>query len=84
MIASLASDIETNEAFPARETNPEDFDKLEGYNPKRPKVDMPKWRIWRAPQTCLLFAAPMVLLISMTDTWRGVPIYNNNTERFPA
>ena len=34
--------METNEAFPARETNPADFDKLEGYNPKRPKVDAPK------------------------------------------
>ena len=39
----IASDIETNEAFPARETNPVDFDKLERYNPKRPKVDSPKW-----------------------------------------
>ena len=38
----MASDIETNEAFPARETNPADFDKLEGYNPKRPKVVAPK------------------------------------------
>ena len=28
-----------NEAFPAREINPTDFDKLEAYNPKRPKVD---------------------------------------------
>ena len=34
----IASDIETSEAFPARERNPADFDKLEGYNPKRPKV----------------------------------------------
>ena len=38
----IASDIESNEAFPARETNPADFDKLEGYNPKRPKVVAPK------------------------------------------
>ena len=30
----IASDIETNEAFLARETNPAVFDKLEGYNPK--------------------------------------------------
>ena len=26
--------METNEAFPAREANPADFAKLEGYNPK--------------------------------------------------
>ena len=26
--------MKTNEAFPARETNPVDFAKLEGYNPK--------------------------------------------------
>ena len=38
----LASDIETNEAFPARETKRADFDKLEGYKPKKPKVDAPK------------------------------------------
>ena len=30
----IASYIETNEAFPARETDPEDFVNLEGYNPK--------------------------------------------------
>ena len=39
----IASDIETNEAFPARETNLLDFNKLEGSNPKRPKVVAPKW-----------------------------------------
>ena len=32
-----------NEAFPAREINPTDFDKLEAYNPKRLKVDALKW-----------------------------------------
>ena len=32
----IAVDIETNEAFPDRETNPTDFDKLEGYNSNRP------------------------------------------------
>ena len=31
----IASDIETNEAFQAGETTPADFDKLEGYNPKK-------------------------------------------------
>ena len=30
----MAADIETNEAFPDRKTNPADFDKLEGCNPK--------------------------------------------------
>ena len=30
------------EVFPDRETNPEDFDKLEGYNPKRPRNTAPK------------------------------------------
>ena len=35
-------DIETNEAFPDRETNPTDFDKLEGYNPNRPRICSPK------------------------------------------
>ena len=40
----IAEDIESNEAFQARETNPADFDKLEGYNPKRPKeTHAPKW-----------------------------------------
>ena len=34
----MAADIETNEAFPDRETNPTDFDKLEGYNPNRPRI----------------------------------------------
>ena len=29
----IASDIETNEAFPARKTNLLDFDKHEAYNP---------------------------------------------------
>ena len=28
----------TNEAFPATKTNPADFDEIEGYSPKRPKV----------------------------------------------
>ena len=28
----IASDIQTNETFPARETNPTDYDKLEGNN----------------------------------------------------
>ena len=27
----------------SRETKPADFDKLKGYNPKRPNVDEPKW-----------------------------------------
>ena len=40
----IASDIETSEAFPARKTNLVDFDKLEGYNPKRPKVVAPEWQ----------------------------------------
>ena len=39
----IASDIETNEAFPARKTNVVDFDKFEGYDPKRPKVVAPEW-----------------------------------------
>ena len=34
----IGADKETNEAFPDRETNPTDFDKLEGYNPKRPRT----------------------------------------------
>ena len=38
----LAVDIETNEAFPDRETNPTDFDKLEGYNPNRPRICSPR------------------------------------------
>ena len=38
----INSDIETNEAFPDRETNPTDFDKLEGYNPNRPRICSPK------------------------------------------
>ena len=38
----ITADIETNEAFPDRETNPTDFDKLEGYNPKRPRTCSPK------------------------------------------
>ena len=38
----IAADIETNEAFPDRETNPTDFDKLEGYYPKRPRTCSPK------------------------------------------
>ena len=29
-----APNVETNEAFPARETNPADFGKLERYSPK--------------------------------------------------
>ena len=35
--------METNEAFPAREMNPADFDKLERYNPKRLKWLAQKW-----------------------------------------
>ena len=35
--------LETNEAFPDRETNPTDLDKLEGYNPKRPRNSAPKY-----------------------------------------
>ena len=35
--------MKTNEAFPARETNPVDFAKLEGYNQKLPKLLAPKW-----------------------------------------
>ena len=38
----IAADIETNEAFPDRETNPTNFGKLEGYNPKRPRTCSPK------------------------------------------
>ena len=38
----IAADIETNEAFPDRQTNPTDFDKLEGYNPNRPRICSPK------------------------------------------
>ena len=38
----IAADIETNEAFPDRETNPTDFDNLEGYNPNRPRICSPK------------------------------------------
>ena len=38
----ITADIETNEAFPGRKTNPADFDKLEGCNPKRPRVCSPK------------------------------------------
>ena len=38
----IAVDIETNEAFPGRKTNPADFDKLEGCNPKRPRICSPK------------------------------------------
>ena len=38
-----ASGIETNEAFPDRETNPVDCRQLEGHNPKKPKVFAPKW-----------------------------------------
>ena len=34
----IAVDIETNEAFPDKETNSTDFDKLEGYYPKRPRT----------------------------------------------
>ena len=37
----IAPDIETNEAFPHRETNHIDFDKLERYNPKRPTTCSP-------------------------------------------
>ena len=33
----------TNEAFPARKTNLVDFDKLEEYDPKWPKVVAPEW-----------------------------------------
>ena len=40
----IASDIETNEAFPARKTNPADFDKLERYNPKGRKSLLPSGR----------------------------------------
>ena len=32
-----APNVETSEAFPARETNPADFGKLETYSPKYPK-----------------------------------------------
>ncbi|CAH3144707.1 unnamed protein product [Porites lobata] len=38
----IAADIETNEAFPDRETNPTDFDKLEEYNPNTPRIRSPK------------------------------------------
>ena len=38
----IAADIETNEAFPDIETNPTDFDKLEEYNPNRPRIRSPK------------------------------------------
>ena len=38
----IAADIESNEAFPGRETNPTDFDKLEGCNPNRPRICSPK------------------------------------------
>ena len=41
---SIASDTETNEAFPARKTNLLDFDKHEAYNPWRPKVVAPEWQ----------------------------------------
>ena len=33
--------IQTNEAFPGRKTNPADFNKLEGCNPKRPRICSP-------------------------------------------
>ena len=38
----IAVDIETNEAFPDKETNSTDCDKLEGYNPNRPTICSPK------------------------------------------
>ena len=38
----IAADIETNEAFPDRKTNPAVFDKLEGCNPKWPRIRSPK------------------------------------------
>ena len=38
----IAADIETSEAFPDRETNPTDFDKLEGCNPNGPRICSPK------------------------------------------
>ena len=38
----IAADTETNEAFPDRKTNPADFDKLEGCNPKWPRICSPK------------------------------------------
>ena len=38
----IAPDTETNEAFPDGETDPTDFDKFEGYNPKRPRTRSPK------------------------------------------
>ena len=34
--------MEINEAVPDRETNPTDFDKLEGYNPNRPRIRSPR------------------------------------------
>ena len=40
----IASDIETNEAFSARKTNPADFDKLERYIPKGRKSLLPSGR----------------------------------------
>ena len=49
--------IETNEAFPDRETNPTDFDKLEGYNPNRPRICSPKQlgQINARPRKCLQY-----------------------------
>ena len=38
----IAADIETNEAFPDRKTNPTDSDKLERCNPKRLRICSPK------------------------------------------
>ena len=38
----IAAVIETNEAFPDRETNSRDFDQLEGYNPNRQRICSPK------------------------------------------
>ena len=38
---NIAANIDTNEAFPDRKTNPADFDKLEGCNPKWPRIAGP-------------------------------------------
>ena len=42
IVEMIATDIETYESFPDGETNPTDFDKLEGYSLKRPRTCSPK------------------------------------------
>ena len=40
----IASDIQPIKLFPLKKlTNSADFDKLEGYNPKKPKLLAPRW-----------------------------------------